>query len=146
MNIDRKTQHAILFMLLLARRRGTVPQSTFELARELNISESYLQQLSRQLLAHGLIKSRRGPYGGYSLDRFAENISIGEVIRVMINYKSVSAKSHSRESILWDVIFSGLLKYLDTFSIKSLATNDKQSVSQDLKIRGNDYFLRKLII
>ena len=133
-------------MLLLARRKGTELQSTIELSSELNISESYLQQLTRQLLVHELIKSRRGPYGGYSLNKSAEYISLGDVIRAMLNHKTVSVRSHSRESILWGVLFNGLLDYLDTFPIKYFATIKKEKLNQDLTRRSNYYFMSKLLI
>ena len=133
-------------MLLLARRKGQVPLSTNELAGELNISISYLQQLSKHLVSNGLIKSRRGPYGGYLLNKPAEYISIGEVIRIMINRKTKSFRSHSRENVLWAALFNELLEYLDTFSIKHLVTSSGQTFKQDLEKKGNTYYLSKLII
>lgn len=146
MNFDRKIQHGLSFMFLLVMNEDRVPQSTNELANELSISESYLQQLSKQLLVRGLIKSRRGPFGGYSLNKPADYISVGEVVRVMIDHKSISVRSHSRESILWAELFSGLLDYLDTFSIKHFAISKKESHNQDLMRRGNEHFMSNLII
>lgn len=146
MNFDRKIQHGLFFMFLLVRNKGRAHQSTNELAHELSISKSYLQKISKQLLAHGLINSRRGPFGGYSLNKSAEYISVGEVIRAMIDNKTVSSKSHSKESIIWIVLFSGLLDYLDTFSIKQFVTSKNEAHNQALMMKSNEHFMSNLII
>lgn len=146
MNFDKKIQHVLLFMFFLVTNRDRAPHSTNELTNELNISKSYLQKLTKQLLVHGLIKSRRGPFGGYSLNKPAEYISVGEVIRAMTNHKTVSSKSHSRESILWAVLFRDLLDYLDTFSIKHFVTSNEESHNQGLMMRSNEHFMSNLII
>ena len=146
MNFDSKTQIALLVMLLLARYKGKLPKPTTELATELNISESYLQQVSRRLLAHGLIKSRRGPYGGYLLNKPAEYISVGEVIRIMVTSRAKLAKSQSEETNIWNTLFCNLIDYLDNYSIKTFAVIHDNILKQDLMRRSNDYYLSRLII
>ena len=48
-----------------------------------NISESYLEQLMAKLKKAGLVESIRGARGGYRLGRPAEEISVGDVLRVL---------------------------------------------------------------
>ncbi|WP_296113701.1 Rrf2 family transcriptional regulator [uncultured Anaerococcus sp.] len=59
--------------------RGYVPVS--EISENLSLSENYLEQLVRLLKKDGLIKSTRGPKGGYKVNKDLASISIGEILR-----------------------------------------------------------------
>ena len=48
-----------------------------------NISVSYLEQLMAKLKRAGLVESTRGACGGYRLGRPAEEISVGDILRVL---------------------------------------------------------------
>jgi Rrf2 family protein len=54
-----------------------------ELASREDFPVKFLEQILMQLKAAGYIESRRGKLGGYLLARPPENISIGQVIRVI---------------------------------------------------------------
>lgn len=58
---------------------GFIPVS--EISEKLNLSENYLEQLVRLLKKDKLIKSSRGPKGGYKIMRDLSEISIGEILR-----------------------------------------------------------------
>lgn len=47
------------------------------------ISDSYLEQLMAKLKKAGLVESTRGANGGYRLGKPAEEISVGEILRVL---------------------------------------------------------------
>lgn len=53
------------------------------IAERENISEQYLEQLFANLRKSGLVKSVRGAHGGYLLNRKPENITAGDVFRVL---------------------------------------------------------------
>ena len=59
--------------------KGYVPVS--EISENLNLSENYLEQLVRMLKNDDLIKSSRGPKGGYKIKKDLSEISIGQVLR-----------------------------------------------------------------
>lgn len=61
------------------QEKGFIPVS--EISEKLNLSENYLEQLVRMLKQDKLIKSSRGPKGGYKISRDLSNISIGEILR-----------------------------------------------------------------
>ena len=48
-----------------------------------NISVSYLEQLMAKLKRAGLVESTRGACGGYRLGKPAEEISVGDILRVL---------------------------------------------------------------
>ena len=59
--------------------KGFIPVS--EISENLNLSENYLEQLVRMLKKDGLIKSSRGPKGGYKINKDLDSITIGQILR-----------------------------------------------------------------
>ncbi len=59
------------------------PVQIHAIAERQQIPEDYLRQLLVQLRAAGLVKSVRGPHGGYLLAKTPAEISMGEVIEVL---------------------------------------------------------------
>ncbi len=133
-------------MLILAGEKYNEVHSSSKLANELSISESYLQQLSKYLCAYGLMKSYRGPRGGYALTTSARNIRVGDVIRAMKNHDSEYQKANSKEEELWNMLFKGLIKHLDTLTIKSLAQKNNQIPEHELTQNNLHSSLLQLII
>lgn len=56
------------------------PVQVHTIAEEQQIPEDYLRQLLVNLRGAGLVKSVRGPHGGYLLNKPPRDISMGEVI------------------------------------------------------------------
>lgn len=53
------------------------------IASRQNISESYLEQLMARLKKAGIVESTRGACGGYRFGRPMEEISVGDILRVL---------------------------------------------------------------
>jgi Rrf2 family iron-sulfur cluster assembly transcriptional regulator len=64
----------------VARQGESRPLSLADIAARLELSLAYLEQLFMKLRRNGLVRSVRGPGGGYILGRAAGAISIGEVM------------------------------------------------------------------
>ncbi|VTP67085.1 HTH-type transcriptional regulator iscR [Serratia rubidaea] len=79
MQIISRNRHAIMIMLYLARHPGRAA-STTEIGAELGISVSYLEQLFTVLRRDGLVRSVRGPGGGYLLVKPADEITGGGAV------------------------------------------------------------------
>ena len=65
-----------------ALARGELALST-EIAEAYSISKKFLDAILRDLRVAGLILTRKGRAGGYRLSRAAEQITVGEVLRVL---------------------------------------------------------------
>jgi Rrf2 family iron-sulfur cluster assembly transcriptional regulator len=63
----------------LALQQSRRPTALADIARRQDISISYLEQLFARLRQAGLIRSVRGPGGGYVLARPTREISIGDI-------------------------------------------------------------------
>ena len=67
MRLSTKGRYAVMAMVDLAKHSGGDPISLAEIAERQEISLSYLEQLFAMLRKGGLVKSVRGPGGGYLL-------------------------------------------------------------------------------
>ncbi len=83
MRLTTKGRYAVTAMLDLALHGDEGPVSLSAIASRQQISLSYLEQLFARLRRNGLVKSTRGPGGGYSLSRSAGEIAVVDVIRAV---------------------------------------------------------------
>lgn len=80
MKLSTKGRYAVMAMADLATHCVGKPISLAEIARRQVISLSYLEQLFGKLRRGGLVKSVRGPGGGYLLNRQVSNIPICDIV------------------------------------------------------------------
>lgn len=80
MRLTTKGRYAVTAMLDLALRQDSGPISLADISERQGISLSYLEQLFTKLRRSGLVKSTRGPGGGYSLSRPPYEIAVADVI------------------------------------------------------------------
>jgi Rrf2 family iron-sulfur cluster assembly transcriptional regulator len=67
-------------MVDIAQKSGGQPVSLADIAERQDISLSYLEQLFAKLRRTGIVKSIRGPGGGYVLSRRADRIHISDIV------------------------------------------------------------------
>ena len=79
MKLSTRTRYGTRALLELALRRDEEPVFLKDIAREQQISLSYLEQLIAPLIAGGIIRSTKGPRGGISLAKNPEVIKLSEV-------------------------------------------------------------------
>jgi Rrf2 family iron-sulfur cluster assembly transcriptional regulator len=80
MKLTTKGRYAVTAMLDLAINSVEGPTTLADISQRQGISLSYLEQLFAKLRKQGLVKSTRGPGGGYSLGKPGDQISIDHVI------------------------------------------------------------------
>ncbi len=80
MKLSTKGRYAVMAMVDLAGRASQRPVALADIAERQEISLSYLEQLFAKLRRGGLVKSVRGPGGGYLLARAAPEMRISDII------------------------------------------------------------------
>lgn len=80
MKLSTKGRYAVMALVDLAANDAGRPIALAEIAERQEISLSYLEQLFAKLRRGGLVKSVRGPGGGYRLAHPAEETRISDVI------------------------------------------------------------------
>ncbi|ABR74233.1 Fe-S cluster assembly transcriptional regulator IscR [Actinobacillus succinogenes] len=80
MKLTSKGRYAVTAILDIALFGTNGPVTLSDISERQHISLSYLEQLFAKLRRHGLVKSVRGPGGGYQLGHSMDKISIGMII------------------------------------------------------------------
>ena len=81
MRLSTKGRYAVMAMADLAgHENGGRAVTLADIARRQEISLSYLEQLFAKLRRQGLVKSVRGPGGGYRLIRPADEVRVADII------------------------------------------------------------------
>ncbi len=83
MRLTTKSRYGTRLVLDLAiyAKKGPVPLG--DVAKRQNISLKYLEQLILKLKKAGLVESQRGPYGGHMLAKPPNEITIGDIVRIL---------------------------------------------------------------
>jgi Rrf2 family transcriptional regulator, iron-sulfur cluster assembly transcription factor len=80
MRLSTKGRYAVMAMADLARHGRERAVSLAEIAARQEISLSYLEQLFARLRRAGLVKSVRGPGGGYRLSSGSSEIMVSDIV------------------------------------------------------------------
>jgi len=80
MRLSTKGRYAVMALVDLAKHSSGEPVSLAEIAERQEISLSYLEQLFAKLRKSGLVRSVRGPGGGYLLATAASETRIADII------------------------------------------------------------------
>jgi Rrf2 family iron-sulfur cluster assembly transcriptional regulator len=79
MRITTKGRYALRAVVNLAKTSGGKPVSIKKISKEEEISAEFLEQICFRLKKAGLIRSVRGPGGGFMLNREPEDISMYDI-------------------------------------------------------------------
>jgi len=82
MRVTAKGEYATQAVLYLALQYPGV-LTIHDIAQRHHIPLKYLEQILAELKRGGVLESRRGVNGGYTLARAPEQISVGEVLRIV---------------------------------------------------------------
>lgn len=82
MKVSTKGRYALRFLINIASRQDGKPVSIKDVSAQEDISEKYLEQITSVLNSGGIVKSIRGPQGGYLLKKQPKDITVGMVLRL----------------------------------------------------------------
>lgn len=82
MKISTKGRYALRLMLDMASHSNGDLVRIKDISARQDISDKYLEQIVSALNKAGLVKSIRGPQGGYHLTRSPEQYTVGMILRV----------------------------------------------------------------
>ncbi|MGI6633522.1 MAG: RrF2 family transcriptional regulator [Bacillota bacterium] len=80
--LSTRGHYAVLVMYELARAKDAYC-SLQEISNTQKLSQGYLEQIVRPLREAGLVKSKKGFGGGYTLARPADELTVGEIVRAV---------------------------------------------------------------
>ena len=95
----RKLQCTIEAIIHIALYHGTQPINGKALAESLGLTPRYLERVMQSCVRDGILRSIRGPRGGYVLARERRHITLGDVYRAVI-HSDDEPQEAARESAL----------------------------------------------
>jgi Rrf2 family protein len=79
--ISQKAKYALRALVALAKEGDSLMIG--EIAARKNIPRKFLEQILLEMKRHGIVHSRRGKFGGYSLLMAPDKITYGQVLRII---------------------------------------------------------------
>tara|TARA_B100000780_G_C20921487_1_gene367111 strand:- start:249 stop:671 length:423 start_codon:yes stop_codon:yes gene_type:complete len=137
MKLSTKGRYAVMAMADLASNEDLKPVSLNEIATRQNISLSYLEQLFSKLRNNHLVRSVRGPHGGYILVKKAKEIPLSSIIFAVdeevktLNCKKDSKKGCGGKSVkcithnLWDDLEKHINSFFENKNLNELISKQE---------------------
>lgn len=81
MRLSTKSRYGLRSLFDIAYNNLALPAQIQDISRRQEISPRYLEQIFQSLKKAGILKSKRGPQGGYTLARQPDQITVLEIIK-----------------------------------------------------------------
>ena len=130
MKLTTRGRFAVNAMFDLAvNTNNDIPIRLEDISERQNISKPYLEQLFNKLRRNGLVKSLRGPGGGYVLARKANEINIAEIVHAVEDSMDASRCGGERNCLngkscpahhLWQNVSIVTHQYLSSVSLADM--------------------------
>ena len=146
MKLTNKGRYAVQALADLAKSNIEKPTKLTEISLRQGISISFLEQIFLKLKKNNLVKSSRGPLGGYTLSRSPDDITISSIIEAVDEkVKTVACKRESKKGChgksfkcithdLWDDLENHINDFFRKNTLKDIIyKTDKNKQSEIVK-------------
>lgn len=134
----KKGQYALRAIYELARRQGRGPIKISVISEAQAIPHRFLEVILHQLKGSGLVYAKRGYYGGYTLARPPDQITVGDVLRHLqketvaaqciacVSQQNCPFVSHCAFSSLWQKVKKAAFQVYDGTTLQDLLDDHAQ--------------------
>ena len=145
MRLTSKGRYAVMAMADLAKINTDQPTNLTEISLRQGISISFLEQIFLKLKRSNLVKSSRGPSGGYLLAQPPEEIKLSSIIDAVdervktLGCKKESKKGCNGKSIkcithnLWDDLETYINKFFEDNTLNDIIFREVKNNSKEFK-------------
>jgi len=131
MHVTAKADYAVRAVVELAGSEQGVPRKVDDVAQAQGIPVSFLENILTQLRSSGIVRSQRGPEGGYWLAQPADEVSLAQVIRA-VEGPLVGVRGQRPEEVtytgtaeslqqVWIALRANLRKVLEHVTVEQVA-------------------------
>jgi Rrf2 family protein len=145
MRLSTKATYGLRAMVDIALRFDKGATSIADIAEKEDISVDYLEQLLNRLRREGLLRSMRGPRGGYVLSREPGAITVRDVVKTLEgsmapvycitagkDFKNVCRRSSSCVTkIVWAKLAKAIDECLESMTLNDLCVRAKRIEKRD---------------
>ena len=144
MKLTSKGRYAVMAMADLAKINAKQPISLTEISLRQGISISFLEQIFFKLKKNNLVKSSRGPSGGYLLTKSPEEIKLSSIIKAVderiktLGCKKESKKGCNGKSIkcithnLWEDLETHINNFFEKNTLKDIIYRGNRDQQREL--------------
>ncbi len=139
MNLTTKGRYAVMAMADLAMNSAQGPVCLAQISNRQNIAVNYLEQIFMKLRKSGLVKSVRGPGGGYVIPVDVVAIKISDIVLAVDesiemtrcgNNDEDACMQHGKTKCITHNLWAGLgrqiFTYLHSISLADICNNNGQ--------------------
>jgi Rrf2 family transcriptional regulator, iron-sulfur cluster assembly transcription factor len=150
MKLSTQSRYGVRAIFDIAFHSEGVEAQVKNISRRQGISARYLEQIFQKLKKGGILGSKRGPSGGYILNKKPDEITVGEIIRITEGQldpvrcldpedskKPCSRSGECVTQIVWNEAGKRMKDYFDSLTIGDLC---KMAQKMGMK-RESDYKL-----
>lgn len=145
MLLTTKARYAVMALVDMAYlERNSKPIALYELSERQNLDLNYMEQIFSKLKKSQLIRSVKGPGGGYLLNRTANEIFISDIVKSVDESTKMtrcegdigcmSDKSRCLTHDLWDGLSNHIDQYLSAISLADICLKSKNKANCNSKI------------
>jgi Rrf2 family protein len=140
MKISTKGRYGLKAMIDLALYSTSENTITLKsISERQNVSERYLEQIFSSLRKNDLVRSIKGPQGGYMLSREAKDTTVGNILRALegdIHIVSTEEEINCKidkciKDNLWNKINGSIDKIVDSVTLEDLVLEYKKIDSEE---------------
>lgn len=134
LRLSTKGQYGVRAMYEIARGYPETPVTIKEISERQDVSVAYLEQILNKLRKAGLIRSIKGPGGGYVLNKSPEKVSIASILNELEGPVALTSCLDPKEGcirvdscvthLLWKALGEQVEAFLKTITLKNLTTGD----------------------
>ncbi len=140
LKLSTKGQYGVRAMFEIARGYPESPVTIKEISERPDVSVAYLEQILNKLRRAGLIKSVKGPGGGYLLTTEPEGISIASILKELEGPVAITSCLDPEEGcsrvegcvthLLWRSLGAKIEAFLETITLRNLL--EQENVLKDV--------------
>ncbi len=130
LKLSTKGQYGVRAMFEIARGYPESPVTIKEISERQDVSVAYLEQILNKLRRAGLIRSVKGPGGGYLLTREPSGISIASILKELEGPVAITSCLDPEEGctrvegcvthLLWKSLGAKIEAFLETITLRDL--------------------------
>jgi len=130
LRLSTKSQYGVRAMFEIANGYQAGPVTIKEISEKQSVSVAFLEQILNTLRKAEIIKSVKGPGGGYVLNKAPDNISIGAILRELDGPVAITSCLDPKEGcmridgcvthLLWKSLGEKIEAFLDNMTLQDL--------------------------
>ncbi len=131
MKISTKGRYALRMLLDLAEHKNDGFIALKDIAKRQDISKKYLEQIVNLLHHSDILRTNRGPLGGYMLAKDADQYTVGQILRITEGGISPVACMEDEENqcprvgycktlFIWQGLEDVIGEYLDSITLQTI--------------------------